>query len=65
MTRIELTDEIANAKKYLAYYTNIVPDCTSCMHNILGKCRLHAGQAIPADFIREGCDEWEHDGVPF
>lgn len=65
MNRIQLTDEIANAKKYLAYYEGIEPNCTRCEHNIKGSCALHAGEKIPDDFMREGCDEWSHDDVPF
>ena len=64
MNRIQLSDEINNAKKYLGYYEGIKANCTDCSHNSMGHCKLHGSQ-IPDEFITQGCDEWRHDGVPF
>ena len=65
MNRIELTDRKCDVQKELEWLNNIDTGCRSCEHkkDDVDVCLKHG--EIPADFIAQGCDQWEYDDVPF
>ena len=65
MNRRELTDMILDTKKALTFYEGIAPNCTTCLlsDGDANVCKRFG--PVPADFVAQGCDEWEFDEVPF
>lgn len=50
----------------LASFERVKPDCRTCMHFDMGRCKEFDND-IPKDFQEtpEACGSWAFDGVPF
>lgn len=63
MTRNDLTDRIGFARRDLDFLTQIKTNCTTCDDYDKGTCKRFG--PVPADFVQQGCDDWNYDDVPF
>lgn len=65
MTRTELDDKISYCKRELKYLEQIKPNCFTCekRSQVSNICAIHG--PIPDEFLKEGCDSWVFDDVPF
>lgn len=66
MTRTELPERIACCQGEIKFLLDLQTrtNCTSCDHFATGICRLYKSE-VPADFVKQGCDKWDFDDVPF
>ncbi len=65
MKLIELKAKIELFEREAKRLRGIKVDCHSCEHFGLGrKCKL-ADAVPPEDVLRNGCEEWTYDEVPF
>lgn len=63
MRRVELAAYRVALREGLARLDAVTVACATCAHWD-DRCVL-ADAVPPAEVQREGCDEWELDGVPF
>ena len=65
MNRLQLEDVILDTKKALKFYEAIATNCTTCVSHNGGRCEKFHSHHIPADFIQQGCGDWDFNDVPF
>lgn len=66
MTRDDITDRISWAQRDLNWLRGLQTNCTTCddFTKETGFCKRHGGNP-PADFVQQGCDQWNFDDVPW
>lgn len=65
MTRLDLQDRLNYCRRELDFLTNVQTGCDRCDHFNGDTKTCKTFGPVPADFIAQGCDDWEFNDVPF
>ena len=64
MTLTELNIKKEALKNMLDRLNAIETNCLQCDHFSNGRCAKYDAP-VPQEFLAEGCDHWEWNGIPF
>ena len=66
MNRTERALKIDLLKRELDRLESRHPSCRTCKNfDSVGRCELAPDQYVPEEIVKDGCDEWFDDGIPF
>lgn len=65
MTKTELLIRLKMAEELYNIYKDIKPKCQNCRHWHTGTMQCTPWGEVPEEVQKEGCQEWQYDGIPF